>query len=56
MQGSLSRNIQEELEAALLFQYSLFTEIPAPTTFVSPLFIYHSQPRTAYISAQLTTS
>jgi len=54
--GSLSRNIREELEAALFFQHSIFTELPAPKTFGCTLFIYHSQPRTAYIRAQLTTS
>ena len=32
--GSLSRNVQEELEAALHFS-TLFTEVPAPTTWVA---------------------
>jgi len=31
--------MQEELEAALLYQYSLFTEVQAPTTFGCSLFI-----------------
>jgi hypothetical protein len=51
--GSLSRTTQEESEAALLFLYSLFTEVPAQATSGCSLFIWHSQLRTVYISAQL---
>ena len=32
--GSLSRNIQEESEAALHFQYHIFTDVPAPQLLV----------------------